>query len=520
MSFDTIVAATKGDGPRRSSAAVLPAQTVHGVVTDISDDKKVSLFRNTSHSAIEAFIIATPALIVIPSCLQFIQAVKTFGHPWDDHHALSCTLCMSTLELISLFTHDFEWAYCKRKLLMWPTMIVTFVIMSGLIFEFDPGFWTLILMAISWACGNCATYPLLSAAEKKKNSFLHHCFIGSFLYGFILKGTIEVIIFSNVTVTRYVAKNSGLVTSILTGFVLPLTAVISKNLLFFLLINRMSECNDSDPVFFSKYAKTSKMVATMVILTPFIMMYLNENLKLGFFSAAIAVVTELGGKLWVIYSMGVKEQFAEEGVKDVLTSVTAGAMQAAMKKKDAGIQALKGGVGGRVSTLLGGEGEGGGNAPAEGVDAFGVGEEGNTLTPPKTSSAPEATAELQEVLKAKQQKRKAVKRRLSVRWYGEMVGEKASILVAGPIAAMVLDEVKNMSKVNMGYLTIILFVLEVFADATFVYVVDTYYDVPMLNEFLLEDLVSIKAAKRSMITALILNGMVMCISMAVMVKVG
>ena len=105
-------------------------------------------------------------------------------------------------------------------------------------------------------------------------------------------------------------------------------------------------------------------------------------------------------------------------------------------------------------------------------------------------------------------------RRLAIKWHADILGEKTCILVGGVEALLILSGGDGLSKMNLSIITAVLYSTEFFADTIVVWLMDEYFDIPLLSAIPLETDLK-KFFKESATLAFAVNAMAACTWMAV-----
>jgi hypothetical protein len=103
---------------------------------------------------------------------------------------------------------------------------------------------------------------------------------------------------------------------------------------------------------------------------------------------------------------------------------------------------------------------------------------------------------------------------LAVRWNGEIVAEKGCIITGALIAALYFEDMVDSTALELALIGAIFFAVEVGTDVTFVHIMDAYYSVPMLSAVPHEPVLTSENFITSIILAVMFNAMCQCIGMA------
>ena len=99
---------------------------------------------------------------------------------------------------------------------------------------------------------------------------------------------------------------------------------------------------------------------------------------------------------------------------------------------------------------------------------------------------------------------------LAVRWHGEIVAEKGSIINAAITSALYLDSTLR----QLAGVAVIFFLVEVATDGIFVYVMHEFFEVPMLSAIPHADLLSMDNIKTGVMTGLMFTSISGCVFLA------
>jgi hypothetical protein len=232
----------------------------------------------------------------------------------------------------------------------------------------------------------------------------------------------------------------------------------------------------------SFYAKGVKMTSLMILITPTVTLYFNVDMKYALGSAMMQIVTELLGKIWIVYAM--KKQFKiyvetmEAKPKGVIGKLKAATL---MASQEAGVNQDVQQIGRSLSAA----------AQEEGEKDF------------------EASVEA---------KKKHAFAMMAVRWHGEIVAEKGSIVVAALIASLYFADLVESDAADLILIGCIFYAAEALCDIIFVGIMDKHMDVPMLSAVAYEPLLSKESATGALALAFTFLSMSSCIAMAASVE--
>ena len=224
------------------------------------------------------------------------------------------------------------------------------------------------------------------------------------------------------------------------------------------------------------YARGVKIGSLGILITPTVTLYFNTNIKYAIGSAMMQIVTEVLGKVWVVYSM--KMQF-----KDYVKTLQ---------------EKPKGALGVAKVAVLKASQEAGVNKDVQQASLGETNEE-------------EAEQDFEASVAAKQKHAFAM---MAVRWHAEIVAEKGSILAAALIAYLYFADLVESDGQGLFLIGSVFYAAEALCDFIFVWVMDEHMEVPMLSAVAYEPLLSKDSMAGGIILALAFVAMSSCIAMA------
>lgn len=307
----------------------------------------------------------------------------------------------------------------------------------------------------------------------------------------------------------------------------------------------------------SMYANGVKLVSLALLITPTVTLYFNTNPKFALGSAMLQMVTELLIKIWTVYVTRVQVNAFAMGLKakpkGVLGKVKVAVLTVA---EDAGVnQDVKQGALGELrgenaqlklqvaahkrriedledenSTLrrrLKRHKEVGVSSDSSGSDEFdhhgpdmesGVEEEGKAASVPVVYDEEGSGKDEQDFEASVDAKRNYVFAMLAVRWHGELVAEKGSIVAAAFVAYLYFEDLVETDSTGLILIGCIFYAVEALCDIVFVGLVDKHMGVPMLSAVVYEPVFSNESVVSAFMLALMFLGMSSCIAMAASVE--
>ncbi|GMI19426.1 hypothetical protein TeGR_g8217 [Tetraparma gracilis] len=421
-------------------------------------DNRVSILYQVYRTNVEGLVSATPALAFILGSKLLVDWLAAKGGPWGDTMGARCAICMAGIELLTMGLNYKNPGYVRKRLLLGvPAQIVFAVLLSYAAFDWKPGMWTPLMMTLSFWLSMIAHYPL----NVEKTPFLQHARITLVL---ALVGHLGVVgfIYAIVIPTRLLAENdTPILTLLTTGVAFPFLAFLIRKAWV-----RMMEF----------YARGVKVGSLTILITPTVTLYFNTNIKYAIGSAMMQIVTEVLGKIWVVYSM--KMQF-----KDYVRTLQ---------------EKPKGALGVAKVAVLKASQEAGVNKDVQQASLGETNEE-------------EAEQDFEASVAAKQKRAFAM---MAVRWHAEIVAEKGSILAAALIAYLYFADLVESDGQGLFLIGSVFYAAEALCDFIFVWVMDEHMDVPMLSAVAYEPLLSKDSMVSSVILALAFVAMSNCIAMA------
>jgi hypothetical protein len=109
---------------------------------------------------------------------------------------------------------------------------------------------------------------------------------------------------------------------------------------------------------------------------------------------------------------------------------------------------------------------------------------------------------------------------LAVRWNAELVAEKSCIVLAALVAMLYFDDLVESNTLEIAFIGLIFFVVEMATDVIFVYTMDTHQQVPLLTAVPHEPVLSYENVSTSIMMACTFNALSVCIGMAANVDLG
>jgi hypothetical protein len=372
-----------------------------------------------------------------------------------------------------------------------PVHILGNVLVSCFVFDWRPGgVWVPLIMTTTFWISFFATYPLIPADEKPS---VPKYAKKTFVIAFTAHGGISVFIYALVIPTRLLAKSDNdILTLLVTGMVFPGLGFLTRKILTNLMQKHVASDQEA-----SQEEKTQllsnmcKGLASFIMFLPTVLMYLNTTPTLALLSALAQLVTEVIGKIWIIWAT--KRGFDQlvtviekqtDGVGDVLNG---GVLSASRVKK----------LGGAVA-----------NVAVLASQEPGVHRDVDEAV---TNAADDDGA------MSVEKKEKALKyalAMLAIRWHAEIIAEKGSIMNAAIVAYLYLSDLVDSVPAQLALIGVLYFAVEVITDVIFVQSVVTYFGVPMLSAIPEVEVLSKDNLAGSALMALACTTMSVCIAMA------
>lgn len=531
------------DGPESSTAdhTTLP-------MLDASD--KISIVAHTGHSNFRAVLTSIPASALVYFVYSYLSIViPAAGGMWGDHHAVLCAACMFGMEAMLMAVWRFERGYMLRRVFCCaPVLWLTFILTSKFAFDDRPGHWSSALMTASWTVGGISTWPL---EPPSRLPFVQHV-KESVIIALVGHGGFIVVIFGQIIPTKLLSHTNPVLTSLVTGVAFPfLTWVLRKitlgnfGAIVKIAIERGRADHEGSLRTFDLFVKAA---SSALALTPCVLNYLNTSIKLAVVSAVLQMMSEILGKIWIVYFT--RKTFADyiaavNGERGALTKALhfassepgvdgANTAHTTLLRKVHSLEnevehwkakfSLCAAENEKLKTII------------KEVDAALQYQHPASTEVDVVPSAPEKPGESQVPFDnanivdaaAFEKKKKDIEVRLdramfmlASRWNAELTAEKVGIIVASLIAIVAFD-----TKGGVGLRTdeliivaIIFYGMEVITDVLFVYTMDTYLHVPTLSTAINESkLVTKNALVDSGVICLNFVAIASCIKMAFMVQ--
>ena len=277
--------------------------------TPVDTSEKISASLHTMKTNFLAVIISIPALVLLYVIYEQVsERILEIGGMWGDHHAILCASCMISIEALQLFVWNFERGYVTRRLVQWPVTWLAFMLISKYAFDDRPDLWAVLLMSVAWAVGGMATWPL---QPEPRPTFFKHATKAVFISA-VFHGGFTIIVYGQIIPTRLLSHSSGLLCSFLTGIGFPfLNWIVRKVAIGFcasLTKGKVSkvpkdsqDANKERKELMAVFNRLVKVISSGLAITPCVLNYLNSNVKLAVLSAVLQMVTEVLGKIWIVY---------------------------------------------------------------------------------------------------------------------------------------------------------------------------------------------------------------------------
>ena len=268
----------------------------------IDTSEKISIVLHTIKSNVLAVLISLPALSMIYiNYNQLSVGIPAIGGMWGDHHAVLCAACIISVETYLLFIWNFERGYVTRKLLMWPVIGLSFMLINKFAFNDRPGHMSVVVMTVAWALGGIATYPI---QKSPRPTFFKHV-KKSVVISLLFHGGFGLVIFGQILPTKLLSHSNAVLTSFVTGFAFPFLAWLVRKV----AIHRCSKLTNeglasgraSVQDSLRSFDRLVKAISCGLVITPCALNYLNATIRLAVLSAVLQMVTEVLGKIWIVY---------------------------------------------------------------------------------------------------------------------------------------------------------------------------------------------------------------------------
>jgi hypothetical protein len=394
----------------------------------------VSLSYHTFRTNVDGLISALPALIFMSISNIIVRAVLAREGIWGDRHSVLCTICMSSIEILTLFVRGL---YSHGKLVFrWTLSIVFYNLFSYFIFDWRPALFTPLVMTASVWWSHNATYFYRDESDYKRKSFLVFA-AKNLVFVVFLHLVFVVVIYAQVIPTRLLSEGDyhPLVTVAFTGAGIPLLAACFRVYALMNLRKYVADWAKNDKrknASLIMYQRLVKMFSLAIQIGPTVVLYFNTGLRYAVLSAASQLVSELVSKVFIIW-------------------ITRKRLRRYAKMNGGGVDGAR---------------------------------EGRAM------------------------------RLLANRWSAEIVAEKGCILVAALIAAMYFGDNVDGSPPELALVGAVFFGFEFLTDVLFVWIMDSFYGVPMLSAVPHEDLRSKENLASMGAMAFTFNAMAACIAMA------
>jgi hypothetical protein len=460
----------------------------------------VSIMEHTGRANFEGLATCLPAIVLISASKAFSDFLVSRGGVWGDRHGVLCGICMCFYEAIFMLLHDK--AFIRMRLQVGiPVNIATNVLVSCFLFQWRPGLWTPVVTTTALWISNCATY-FWHPKEKRKN-FIKFCW-RQFLLAVLMHGCFIAFIFGIVISTRLLAastyEHSGRWTVIVTGVVIPAAAFMLRKASVTFAHKHIYDDNQTmmDRAHWTEkdrlrlYRHLTSIVSVLILFVPTVLLYFNTSLKYALSSACFQLVTEVGGKCYLVWAL-------KRGFDDFVNTVEnqkRGKFAAATKFATRVIQ------------------EPGVNKDVQRARSS----LSSTLSDEEEEEDEDEQLRTKREIEIRDKQLRRALRMLAVRWNGEIVAEKASIICGGVVAVLYFDDFVEAEAMGLALIGLVYFAFEAVTDGIFSHVMDEYMEVPMLSAVPKAEHLTMDQFLSSAVLALSCANMAVCVAMAGHVK--
>ena len=270
-------------------------------------------------------------------------------------------------------------------------------------------------------------------------------------------GIVLLFIYALVIPTRLLAKSENdVLTLLVTGLVFPgcafLTRKVTAKVIYKFIMADLTGTQEEKIQFYSNWMK---FMSSFIMFMPTVLLYLNTTPKFALISALGQLATEILGKAWIVWA-------TKRSFDDVLAAVINEARNRANGRLA------------RVAVLASQE-----PGSREDVDSA-----ASTLSGARVLSEDGSESEEAAVARNMEKRAKRLKYALAmmaVRFQGELVAEKGSIVSAAIAALLYLRDLVDATPSQLAGIAVIFFVVESIADVILVYLLHNFFEVPMLS---------------------------------------
>jgi len=186
----------------------------------------------------------------------------------------------------------------RKVFIQWPTLYITFALMSWLFFTWKPGLWSPQLLSSGYALGTTASYPTLP--KETRQPFLSEI-IENIAVAFAGHFGIVLFVFAQVIPTRMLANNenvSPIVVMLVTGVGFPFLSFLARKAFLSAMSKvfrgRLNRGEITKEGYLFAMNSMVNTCAVSVLLVPTVLLYLNRSISYALLSAIAQIVTEVG----------------------------------------------------------------------------------------------------------------------------------------------------------------------------------------------------------------------------------
>ena len=386
----------------------------------------VSFALHTASTNVQGLISALPSCFIIVLMKWVNEEVVTLGGDgfFGDMHVvrcLGCLLCVDGLVLTIRWERDFTRRMFFIKL---PGQLFFMFIVSS-VFHWEIGGLAIFSATLAFSWGELCGYPLEDPRPPLRKYALQ-----SLTLGMALHGVFVILINVLVLITRLLAKSArGYITVVVTGLLFPLVIFAVRKFVTAWILNFVSAKEMAPEKRVELLGMAINNFSLNLLITPTVLLYFNSSPVNALTSALLQILTEIVGKIYMIWLVKKKLKLA----------LSAGGDGAKMKRLVSG---KKNKIKLLASKLNGGSIE--------------------TMEEYKLRLREESYT-------------------LAIRWHYEIIAEKGCIVVAAVIAWLYFQEQVSCTSNELVLIGVIFFVLEIITDCIFVWVMTHKFGVPLLS---------------------------------------